>query len=86
MPAVNRSCFLAATEYNVVNSETMRVRGAIGESERERLLVFAMLPQDVPLHVVCDHSQADVLLIVTVYIPDDRMWVGYRTRRERKQK
>ena len=40
--------------------------------ERARCLVFAMLPDNVPLHVVCDYSQGSVLLIVTVYIPDDR--------------
>lgn len=54
--------------------------------DRQRVLVFAMLPQKIPLHVVCDYSQVDVLLIVTVYIPDDRQWVGFRVRRKEKPK
>lgn len=49
--------------------------------ERARCLVFAMLPDDVPLHVVCDYSQGSVLLIVTVYIPDDREWISFRIRK-----
>ena len=53
--------------------------------DRQRVLVFAMLPQKIPLHVVCDYSQVDVLLIVTVYIPDDRQWVGFRVRRKEKR-
>lgn len=54
--------------------------------DRQRVLVFAMLPHEMPLHVVCDYSQVKVLLVVTVYIPDDRLWLGFRTRRERKHK
>jgi len=49
--------------------------------DRERCLVFAMLHQDVPLHVVCDYSQPGVLLIVTAYIPDDGEWIRYRVRK-----
>ncbi len=49
--------------------------------ERQRVLVFATISQDMPLHVVCDYSQANVLLIVTVYIPDDSLWIGFKTRR-----
>jgi len=54
--------------------------------ERQRVLVFAMLPHQIPLHVVCDCSQADVLLIPTVYIPDNRLWVGFRVRSKGKRK
>ena len=49
---------------------------------RQRVLVFAVLPHETPLHVVCDYSQVDVLLIVTIYIPDDRVWIRSRVRRE----
>jgi hypothetical protein len=55
-------------------------------SDRQRVLVFATLPDEVPLHVVCDYSQANVLLIVTVYIPDDRQWIRFRVRRIGKRK
>jgi hypothetical protein len=49
--------------------------------DRQRALVLATLPERVPLHVVCDYSQQGVLLIVTVYIPDDRQWIGSKVRR-----
>ncbi len=54
--------------------------------DRQRILIFAMLPHKIPLHVVCDYSPADVLLIVTVYIPDDRLWINLRVRRKEKRK
>lgn len=54
--------------------------------DRQRVLVFAMLPHQIPLHVVCDYSQTDVLLIVTVYVPDDRLWINLRVRRKGKRK
>ncbi len=54
--------------------------------DRQRVLVFAMLPHEIPLHVVCDYSQVSVLLITTVYIPDDRLWIGFRIRRKGKHK
>jgi hypothetical protein len=49
--------------------------------DRQRVLIFATISQGMPLHVVYDHSQTDVLLIVTVYIPDDRLWIGFKIRR-----
>ena len=49
---------------------------------RQRVLVFAVLPHETPLHVVCDYSQVNVLLIVTIYIPDDQVWIRSRVRRE----
>jgi hypothetical protein len=54
--------------------------------DRQRSLIFAMLPNEMPLHVICDYSQANVLLIVTVYIPDDRLWFGFKVRRKGKRK
>ena len=54
--------------------------------DRQRGLVFAVLPDKVPLHVVCDYSQANMLLIVTIYIPNDRQWSGFRVRRKGKRK
>jgi hypothetical protein len=54
--------------------------------DRQRVLVSAMLPHKTPLHVVCDYSQVNVLLIVNVYIPDNRLWIGFRVRREGKRK
>jgi hypothetical protein len=54
--------------------------------DRQRVLVFAMLPHEIPLHVVCDCSQSNVLLIVTVYVPDDKKWIAFRVRRRGKRK
>jgi len=54
--------------------------------DRQRILIFAMLPHRIPLHVVCDYSQASVLLIPTVYVPDDRSWIGFRVRRKGRRK
>jgi hypothetical protein len=54
--------------------------------DRQRILVFAMLPHKIPLHVTCDYSQGNVVLIPTVYIPDDRLWIGFRVRRKGKCK
>jgi len=48
---------------------------------RERCLVFAVIRNDIPLHVVIDYSCVDELQIVTTYIPDRREWIAYRTRR-----
>jgi len=52
--------------------------------DRQRVLVFAMLPDNVPLHVVYDYSQPNVILIVTIYIPDDKHWIGFKVRRKVK--
>jgi hypothetical protein len=49
--------------------------------DRQRVLVFATISPNMPLHVVCDYSQENVLLIVTVYIPDNRLWIGFKVRK-----
>lgn len=67
--------------YAILNGEVIEEY-----PDRQRILVFAMLPHRLPLHVVCDYSQANVVLIPTVYIPDDRLWIGFRVRRKGKRK
>jgi hypothetical protein len=49
--------------------------------ERRRLLVYGEMITDLPLHVVCDVSNDDLVIIPTVYIPSDRLWINYRKRR-----
>ena len=49
--------------------------------ERQRLLIYGVMMNGLPLHVVCDTSAGDLVIIPTVYIPDDSLWVGYRRRR-----
>jgi hypothetical protein len=49
--------------------------------KRHRLLVYGTLRNGLPLHVVCDTGQPEVVFIVTVYIPDERQWIRYEKRR-----
>jgi len=34
-----------------------------------------------PIHVVCGLSASNVLIVVTIYRPDPREWLNWRTRR-----
>ncbi len=54
--------------------------------ERKRVLVFGMMTSDIPLHVVCDYSNDDLILIPTVYIPSRRRWVASRRRKTKGEK
>jgi len=67
--------------YAILNGEVIEEY-----PDRQRILILAMLPHRIPLHVVCDYSQVNVVLIPTVYIPDDRLWIDFRVRGERKRK
>jgi len=54
--------------------------------ERNRLLVYGKMLNDVPLHVVCNYSDPDLLYIVTVYIPSTVEWIAnFQKRRLRKK-
>lgn len=48
---------------------------------RRRVLVYGAMVNNIPLHIVCDLSQKDVLAIVTCYIPDDKEWLRYQKRK-----
>lgn len=50
-------------------------------SERQRILILGALSANIPLHVVCDCSQSQVVFIVTVYIPDKRSWFRAQKRK-----
>ena len=54
--------------------------------ERKRLLVSGILPINIPLHVVCDYSNDDLILIPTVYIPSRRRWASSRRRKTKGEK
>ncbi len=54
--------------------------------ERERVLVFGTMAGNVPLHVVCDHSNEDLVLIPTVYIPNRRRWILFQRRKKERKK
>lgn len=49
--------------------------------ERKRVLIYSILRDGIPLHIVVDLSQEDVLMIVTCYIPDDKEWIKYQKRK-----
>jgi hypothetical protein len=53
--------------------------------ERERILIYGSMKNDLPLHVVCDFSDEEVMYIPTVYIPSKRDWIGYQIRKRRKR-
>ena len=45
--------------------------------ERGRLLIYGTMTNELPLHVVCDLSNEDVMYIPTVYIPSKEDWIRY---------
>lgn len=50
-------------------------------ADRKRLLILGQMASGLPLHVVCDYSNPDVVIIPTVYIPDRREWIKFRIRK-----
>ncbi|TAL25887.1 MAG: DUF4258 domain-containing protein [Nitrospirae bacterium] len=51
--------------------------------DRQRVLVCGKTLSGLPLHVVCNHSDSDMIYIVTVYIPSDEEWTGNYQQRKR---
>lgn len=52
--------------------------------ERCRILIYGEMVNKVPLHVVCDHSDEDLIYITTVYIPSREEWThNFQHRRRR---
>jgi len=50
--------------------------------ERERLLILGYHPENnIPIHVVCDYSDPDEVVAVTVYIPGRSEWIADRNRK-----
>ncbi|MCX6028273.1 MAG: DUF4258 domain-containing protein [Chloroflexi bacterium] len=49
--------------------------------DRKRLLIYGRMTNRLPLHVVCDYSTANLVIIPTVYVPDSRAWIGFRIRK-----
>ena len=59
--------------------------GEIIESypELERLLILGYHPEQViAIHIVCDYSDPDEVVAVTVYVPSRDRWVADRTRKQ----
>ncbi len=57
--------------------------GKIIESypERERHLIYGVLPNDIPLHVVVDYSDNEQIVAVTTYIPNEEEWIAFQKRK-----
>ena len=51
--------------------------------ERHRALVYGKMLNGLPLHVVCDYSDENVMYIPTVYIPSDEEWTNNYQRRKK---
>ena len=50
--------------------------------ERRRALIAGQFPgTEMHVHVVCDYSDHDQIVAVTVYIPTRRRWSSHRQRR-----
>jgi hypothetical protein len=60
--------------------------GKIIESypDRQRVLVYGEMLNNLPLHVVCDYSDEDMIYITTVYIPSREEWSHNFQRRKRR--
>ena len=50
--------------------------------DRDRVLVLGPVKEsDVPLHVVCDYTDRDEIVAVTVYVPSRSEWAANAVRR-----
>ena len=51
--------------------------------KRCTVLVYGTMLNGLPLHVVCDYSDKDIMYIPTVYIPSDEEWTNNYQRRKK---
>jgi tRNA(Leu) C34 or U34 (ribose-2'-O)-methylase TrmL len=51
--------------------------------KRHRVLVYGAMLNGLPLHVVCDYSDEDIMYIPTVYIPSKKEWTNNYQRRKK---
>lgn len=49
-------------------------------------LIYAMLPTNIPIHVVVDVIEEESVVIVTVYIPDRGLWIASLIRKKKRRK
>ena len=52
--------------------------------KRHRVLVHGAMLNGLPLHVVCDYSDKDMMYLPTVYIPSDKEWTNNYQRRKKR--
>ena len=48
----------------------------------ESCLVYAVIRENIPVHVVCGKNSLDHLFIITVYIPAMPKWLNPKTRNQ----
>ena len=50
---------------------------------RQRVLIYGIMLNGLPLHVICNYSDSKMIYIVTVYIPSDDEWIcNYQKRKK----
>ena len=45
-------------------------------------LVLGFTKEGKPIHFVCGQGDRTMLVIITVYVPDENLWINYRKRKE----
>lgn len=50
--------------------------------ERQRVLIYGEMTNGLPLHVICDYSDKEIIYIITVYIPSREEWSHNFQRRK----
>ncbi len=48
---------------------------------RERHLIYGVLPNGIPVHVVIDYSDNEQIVAVTTYIPNEDEWIAFKKRK-----
>jgi len=51
--------------------------------ERNRCLLYAIVPTGMPVHIVIYYSWGEEYEITTTYIPDSREWINSQIRRKK---
>jgi hypothetical protein len=46
-------------------------------------LIFGITPNKRPLHIQCSHPSRPLIKIVTLYEPDEDLWVDHKVRKQR---
>ena len=44
-------------------------------------LIFGMTPENRPLHIQCSYPSRPLIKIVTLYEPDEDLWIDHKVRR-----
>ncbi|GAB4435389.1 MAG: DUF4258 domain-containing protein [Anaerolineae bacterium] len=55
-------------------------------SDLETCLIYGVLPDKIPLHVVIDVVHQEAVVVVTAYIPDRDKWLASQARRHKRGK